>query len=133
MQLNSLLTHSLTLLLMPSDKRNLIMAIATALISSLFNVALSAPTTAAPMLASWFYQSSPLFSFVLHSFSLTAQVTIYSTRIMASVRDLGNAVQAGVLLTLFSAQNGSQKFKELEGKRNVMIHSVKATHPLLYQ
>jgi len=38
---------------MPSDKHNSIMAIATALISSLFNVA--SPTAAVPVLASWFY------------------------------------------------------------------------------
>jgi len=55
---------------MPSDKRNSIMAVATGLISSLFNVASSgdvpfSPTAAAPVLAS---QNLPLFSFVLHSF-----------------------------------------------------------------
>ena len=57
---------------MPSDKCNSIMAVATGLIfhCSMLLVLRHAflPTTAAPMLASWFYQSLPLFSFVLHSF-----------------------------------------------------------------
>ena len=51
---------------MPSDKRDSIMAIATGMISSLFNIALSGDvlltTAAAPELASLIYQSSPLFS-----------------------------------------------------------------------
>jgi len=57
---------------MPLDKRNSIMAVATGLISSLFNVASSGDVpfrqlhAAAPVLASWFYQSSLLFFFVLH-------------------------------------------------------------------
>jgi len=61
---------------MLSDKRNLIMAIDTTLISSLFNIALPGdmpflPTAAAPMLASWFYQSSPLLSLYSIPFSFT--------------------------------------------------------------
>jgi len=40
-------------------------------------------------------------------------------------------VQAGVLHMLFFAWNGSQTFEELEVKQSVMIHCVKATHPLL--
>jgi len=44
-----------------------------------------------------------------------------------------SAVQAAELLTLFFAWNVSQMFEELEVKQSVMIHSVKATHPLLYQ
>ena len=64
------LTNWLTNLLIRSYKCNSIMAITTGLISSLFNVTLSVdlPTAAAPTLASWFYQSLPLFSIVLHSF-----------------------------------------------------------------
>jgi len=42
-------------------------------------------------------------------------------------------VLARALVTLFFAWNDSQPFKNLEAKRNVMIHRVKATHPLLYQ
>jgi len=42
-------------------------------------------------------------------------------------------MQAGVLLTLFFAWNGSQTFEELEVKRSVMIYRVKTTHPFLYQ
>ena len=58
---------------MPSDKCRLIMAKARGLFSSLFNVSLSGdvpflPTTAAPVHASWLYQSLPLLSFELHSF-----------------------------------------------------------------
>ena len=58
---------------MPSDKRNSITAKATGLIFALLDVASSQdvpflPTAAAPMFASWFNQSLPLFSFVLHSF-----------------------------------------------------------------
>jgi len=55
---------------MHSDKHNSEMVKATGLISSCRFVprcALS-PNAAAPMLASWFYQSLPLLSFALHSF-----------------------------------------------------------------
>ena len=44
-----------------------------------------------------------------------------------------SSVQAGVLLTLFFAWNGSQTFNELLVKQSVMIHRVKATQPLSYQ
>ena len=55
-----------------SDKHNSIMGIATGLISSLFNCyfvprRVFSPT-AVPVLESWFYQTLPLFSFMLHSF-----------------------------------------------------------------
>jgi len=43
-----------------------------------------------------------------------------------------NAVQAGALLMLFFAWNGSKTFKELEVKRSVMMHRIKATQQLLY-
>ena len=56
---------------MPSVKHISEMAKATGLIFSLIFVALSQDVpAAAPMLASWFNQSLPLFSFVLHSFLL---------------------------------------------------------------
>jgi len=44
------------------------------------------------------------------------QVTICGTRVMALVRDLVSAVQAGALHVLFFAWNVSQTFKELEAK-----------------
>jgi len=60
---------------MPSDKHKLIrLYIAKDLIYSLIKVAsfrdvpFRQPTAVAPMLAYWFYQSLPLFSFVLHPF-----------------------------------------------------------------
>ena len=54
---------------MPSVKHISEMAKATGLIFSLIFVALSQDVpAAAPTLASWFNQSLPLFSFVLHSF-----------------------------------------------------------------
>ena len=67
------LTDWLTCLLIPSEKHNSIMAIATALIFSLFNVASSCdvpflPTAAAPVLASRFYRNLYLLSFELHFF-----------------------------------------------------------------
>ena len=64
-----ILTDWLTIWLIPSDKCNSITTKVTGLISSLHvqrhfipRCAFS-PTAAAPMLASWFYQSLPLFSF----------------------------------------------------------------------
>jgi len=41
-------------------------------------------------------------------------------------------MQAGALLTLFFVWDVSQMLEELGAKRRVMIHHVKATHPLLY-
>ena len=57
---------------MPPDKDNLIMAIATGLISSLYNVASTQDVPFLQLqqlqcLATWFYQSLPLFSLELHS------------------------------------------------------------------
>ena len=43
------------------------------------------------------------------------------------------AVLAGAFLIFFFAWNVSQMFEELEVKQSVVIHLVKATHPLLYQ
>ena len=39
---------------------------------------------------------------------------------------------AGALVMLFFAWNGSQIFEDLEAKRSVMIHYVKATHPCTF-
>jgi len=39
-------------------------------------------------------------------------------------------VLAGALVMLFFAWNGSQTFEDLEIKRSVMIHCVKASHPI---
>ena len=62
---------------MPSDKCNLITPKAKDLISSLFNHFIPRhaflSTAVAPMFASWFYQSLPLFSI---PFSTTMKVTI---------------------------------------------------------
>ena len=77
---------------MPSDKRNSIMALATGLISSLFNVA---PSRDVPFRQPQQFQCShhgfiknylcsPLYSI---PFSFSVKVTICDTRIMASVRD----------------------------------------------
>ena len=63
---------------MPSDKYNLIMAKATGLICNA-DLSQDVPyhqTTAAPILASWFYQSLPLLIFIC------------ITHMMASVQDL---------------------------------------------
>jgi len=77
---------------MPSDKRNLIMAIATGLISSLFNVASfrDVPFHQPQQLQQlqWFYQKLPLFSFVLHSFLLLREGDdLRYVHYMALVRD----------------------------------------------
>jgi len=66
----SMTDRLMTYLLMPSDKCYSIMAIATGLIffTKKHCLYVFLPTAAAPMLASWFYQSLPLLSFVLHSF-----------------------------------------------------------------
>ena len=82
------------------------------------------------MLASRFYQSSPLFSFVFHSF-LPYHV---GDDMWYACNGFGvGAVLAGALVVLFFAWNGSQTFDDLEAKLIAMIHCVKATHPLLYQ
>ena len=52
---------------MPSDKCNSIMAIDFFTVPSLISKTAFLSTTAASMLASWFYQSLPLFSFVFRS------------------------------------------------------------------
>ena len=126
--MNFVLTDWLTDWLTPSDKRNLITAIATgctALISSLlFNIASSqdVPFCQPQQLqcshhgSTKTYLCSPLYC--IH-FSLSAKVMICSTRVMASVVSV---VQAGVLLALFFAWTVNQTFEELETKRSVMIY-----------
>jgi len=92
--LNDWLIDSLTPLLMPSDKHNLITTIATALISSLFNVVSSGDVSFHQPRqlrclhhgSTKAYLCSPLYSI---PFSFTVQVTICGTFVMASVRDLG--------------------------------------------
>ena len=74
---------------MPSNKRNSIMAIATGLISSLFNVASSRDVPFRQPQCSHHgftknYLCSPLYSI---PFSFSAKVTICGMHIMASVRD----------------------------------------------
>ena len=88
---------------MHSDKHNAIMAIATGLISSLFNVA-SCGDMSFHHCASWFYQSSPFISFVFHSFllySLGDDLCMVPTLWLQSE----TWVSAGVLHTLFFAWN----------------------------
>ena len=78
--------------LMPSDKRNSIMAIATGLISSLFNVTLSQDVPFCQLqqlqcshhVFTINYLCSPLYSIPS---SISTKVTICGTRIMASVRN----------------------------------------------
>ena len=101
---------------MPSDKRNLIMAVPTGLISLLLNFSLHLFTTAAaPTLASWFYQSLPLFSFVLHLFlhhhvddDLQFMCYGFSVSVSAMLAAQLAAQLAGVLLMLFFAWNVTQ-------------------------
>ena len=71
-----------------------------------------------------------MFAFVLHSF---LPYRVGDDLRYAHYETYVSAVQAGALLTLFFAWNVSQMFEELEVKRSVMIHRVKATHPVLYQ
>ena len=83
-----------TSLLMPSDKRNLIRAMAKGLISSLFQshfvprFAFS-PTTTAPVLASWYYWIYLCSLLCSSPFSVTTLVMICATYIMALVWDYG--------------------------------------------
>ena len=116
---------------MPSDKWNSIMAIATGLISSLFNVALLRyEPFCQPQQLQCLYH---LISFVL-PFSFLASRWRFAVRVLwLQCETYASAVQAGALLMLFFAWNVSQMFKELEAKQSIMKHLVKATHPLLYQ
>ena len=92
---------------MLSDKRNLIISIATGLISSLFNCYFvprcAFSPTVVPVLESWFYSSLPLFSFVFHSF-LPYHVgdhLLYACYGFGA--DLDSAVLEGAFLRLFFA------------------------------
>ena len=112
---------------MCSDKRNLMMAIAIGLISSLFNITSSRDVrfhpAAAPLLASWFYHCSPLFSFVFHSF--LPYCAGDDLQFVCDGFGVRLAVLAGALVMLFFTWNGSQTVEDLEAKRSVMIYHVK--------
>ena len=116
-------TDWLTDWLMPSDERNLIMAIQL----DLFTVQCCfiqrhafLSTAAAPILASWFYQRLPLFSLCSIPFSLTTKVTICGTHVMASVQDLSKfRASRGISYAIFCLNcypKGSQSV--LEAKRS---------------
>ena len=116
---------------MPSDKRNTIMAIATALIFLHWSASLCPETC---LFANCSNSNAcimvlPKLSFVLHSFlhNRVGDDLWYMHQCKTQVR----AVQAGVLLALFLAWNVGLTFEELEAKRSTMIHCVKVTHPLL--
>jgi len=95
---------------MPSDKRNSIMAIATALISSLFNVALSQDVPFCqlqqPQCLHHFYQMLPFFSFELYSFLHCRVGDNFQYVHYGFSARLGEL--AGELLTLFLAWNVAQ-------------------------
>ena len=102
-------------LLMPSDKCKSITA------------------KAAPKLALWFYQSLPLFPFVLHSF-LQCHVggNLQYVHYGFSVR-LGGKCGAGQFLHYSLLGLLPKVFKELEVKWSVEMHSDQVTHPPLNQ
>ena len=90
-------------------------------------------TAAAPTLASWFYQSLPLF---LIPFSTTAQVMICCICVMASVRDLGKCSASRSAYAILH-MGCYPKCSKVQGswKRSVMIHTIhndRVTHPLFY-
>ena len=92
---------------MLSDKHNSIMGIATGLISSLFNCyfvprRVFSPT-AVPVLESRFYQSLPLFSFMLHSFLPYHVGDHLPYACYGFGADLDSAVLEGAFLRLFFA------------------------------
>jgi len=93
------------------------MAKATGLISSLFDVAsFQDMPFQQPQLASWFYQSLPLFSI---PFSTTVQVMICGMRIMASVQDFGKCraiYSRGASYTIGSLECYPKCLKQLETK-----------------
>ena len=116
---------------MPSDKRNLITAIATGLISSLFNVASSGdvPFRQPKQLqclhhgSTKAYLCSPLYS-IPYCVGDDLQYVHYGFGM--------RAVQAGEIFTLFFAWNGNQTFEELEVKRSEVLHCVKALRARLF-
>ena len=99
---------------MPSDKRNLIMAIATTLISSLFNLTSSrdVPFRQPQQLQCSHHGSSK----IIFVFLCTAKVAICGTCLMASVQDKGKCRAAGVLLTLVFAWNAVQHVQTIRSK-----------------
>ena len=103
---------------MPSDKRNLIMAMTTGLISSLFNVALSGDAPFhQPQQLQCLHHGSTKVSFLSHTFlPYCVGDNLQYMHYGIGVRFKTSAVQAGVLFMLFFAWNGSQTFEELEVK-----------------
>ena len=86
------------------------------------------------MFASWYYQSSPLFFSVLHSFlpyhvgdDLWYTCYGFGARFRSVQCKQGCFLHYSLLWILCS-----QTFKELKAKWHVMIYHVKATHLLLY-
>ena len=114
---------------MPSDKHSSITAIATALVSSLFNVASSRdmPFRQPQQFQclhhgfTFVFLCTPLFSPLQHrwQFAVHALWLQYETQV--------SAVQARALVALFFVWNASPAFEELEMKQNVRIHHVKGT------
>jgi len=119
---------------MPLDKRNLITAIATVLISSLFNVASSrdVPFCQLQQLHCLHHGSTkalPLFSFVLHSFLLfRVGDNLRYARYGFGMRLV---VQVGEFLHYSLLENLAKHSKSLGAKRSAVIHRVKMTYPLL--
>jgi len=89
------------------------------------------PTTAAPMLASWFYQSLPFFSFVCYSFLHNCVRGNLQYAIMASVQKLVNTKLLWALLMLLFAWNVTKSVRS-SSKQKVVIHHDWATHPLFW-
>ena len=125
----------LTYLLMPSDKRNLIMAVTTGLISLLFNVASSGDMPFCQLQQLWYlhhgsnkaHLGSHLYSIPFPGDDLRYACYSFGAKLMQV------ECKQGALFTLIFAWNVSQTFKKLEAKWSVMIYQVEATHPLLYQ
>ena len=114
--------------MIPSDKHNLIMAKATGLISSLFNIVMCIFTNHSSFNACIMELT---FCSPLHSipFSTITQVTISAMCIMASVRDLGKcSASRGTSCTILCL-----KCVWSSWKRREMIHRGRATHTLSNQ
>jgi len=97
------------------------------------------PTAAAPVLASWFYQSLPLFSFVLHSF---LPYRIGDNLRYVHYGKCSTCIMASAVRALWQVQYkpGGFLHHSLLGmvakrlmKQSIMKHRIKVTHPLLYQ
>ena len=100
---------------------NSITAKAMGLVSSLFNIASSlrhvfSPTTATPMLASWFYQSLPLFSFV---WMICGTTTSWLHRRLSNCSDCKSVYHAILLLEMFCKMLDNTEIE----KRNIIALS----------